>query len=45
MPAKAELQYEITLDFPGEPRFSDFRPTDFGAAWSTPSTSPGRTRV
>ena len=32
MSAKAELRYEITLNFPGEPRFSDFRPTDFGAA-------------
>ena len=32
MPAKAELRYEITLNFPGESRVSEFQPADFGAA-------------
>ena len=32
MAKKPELRYEITLNFPGEPRVSDYSPTDLGAA-------------
>jgi hypothetical protein len=30
--AKPKLHYEIILGFPGEPRISEYRPDDFGAA-------------
>jgi hypothetical protein len=32
VPSQSDLRYEITLDLPGEPRISDYRPDDFGAA-------------
>ena len=32
MPSKPELSYEITLNFPGEPRVSDYKPADIGTA-------------
>ncbi len=32
MSKKQEMTYEIVRSFPGEPRISDYRPTDFGAA-------------
>ncbi len=32
VPTPPDLRYEITLNFPGEPRLSDYQPSDFGAA-------------
>ena len=32
MPNGPELQFQIILNFPGEPRISEFHPTDFDAA-------------
>jgi len=32
MPNTPDLQYQIIFNFPGEPRISEFRPTDFDTA-------------
>ena len=32
MPEPFQLAFDITLNFPGEPRLSEYHPTDFGAA-------------
>ena len=32
MPEQPELRFEIVLNFPGEPRISEYHPTDFEAA-------------
>jgi hypothetical protein len=32
VPDQPELTYDIVVNFPGEPRLSDYRPTAFGAA-------------
>ena len=32
VPTPPDLRYEITLNFPGEPRLSEYQPSDFGVA-------------
>jgi len=44
MSNRPPLQFQIILNFPGEPRISEFRPTDFDTACKSAMDFAGRNR-